>query len=74
MNMMNKCGKIHKDSLSDKKGKINLPSTIELSETANVCTTLYRKLMQAGNFSLEFFIEIFTEDASQILLHHGAKK
>ena len=41
--------------------------------------TLYRNLMQATsvahltNFSFEFFYEIFTEDASQ-LLYHGAKK
>ena len=34
MNMMNKCAKFHKDSLSDKKVKLNLPSGIELSETA----------------------------------------
>ena len=34
MNMMNKCAKFHKDSLSDKKGKFNLPSAIALSETA----------------------------------------
>ena len=26
------------------------------------------------NFSFEFFYEIFTEDASQLLLYHGAKK
>ena len=25
-------------------------------------------------FSFEFFYEIFTEDASQLLLYHGAKK
>ena len=34
MNMMNKCAKFHKDSPSDKKVKLNLPSAIELSETA----------------------------------------
>ena len=34
MNMMNKCAKFHKDSPSDKKNKLNLPSAIELSETA----------------------------------------
>ena len=32
INMMNKCAKFH--SPSDKKVKFNLPSTIELSETA----------------------------------------
>ena len=35
MNMMNKSTKFHKDSLSDKKVKFNLPSVIELSETAD---------------------------------------
>ena len=34
MNMMNKCAKFHEDSPSDKKVKLNLPSAIELSETA----------------------------------------
>ena len=34
MNMMNKCAKFHKDSLSGKTVKFNLPSTIELSEMA----------------------------------------
>ena len=34
MYMMNKCAKFHKDSPSDKKVKLNLPSAIELSETA----------------------------------------
>ena len=35
MNMMNKCAKFHKGSPSDKKVKFNLPSVIELSETAD---------------------------------------
>ena len=34
MNMINKCAKFHKDSPNDKKVKFNLPSAIELSETA----------------------------------------
>ena len=34
MNMINKCAKFHKDSPSDKKVKLNLPSTIELLEMA----------------------------------------
>ena len=54
MNMMNKCAKFHKDSPSDKKVKFNLPSAIELSETAVLCTTLYRNLMQASNFGGTF--------------------
>ena len=33
MNMINKCAKFHKDSLSGKKVKFHLPSAIELSET-----------------------------------------
>ena len=38
MNMMNKCAKFHIDSPSDKKVKLNLPSVLELSETADfVC-------------------------------------
>ena len=35
MNMMNKCAKFHKDNPSGKKVKLNLPSVIELSETAD---------------------------------------
>ena len=34
LNMMNKCAKFHKDSLSGKKVKVNLARAIELSETA----------------------------------------
>ena len=38
MKMMNKCAKFHKDVPSDKTVKFNLPSAIELSETAHfVC-------------------------------------
>ena len=33
--MMNKCEKFHIDSPSDKKVKFNLPSAIEISETAD---------------------------------------
>ena len=46
-----------------------------------LCTTLYRNPMQATNFGgtfdqlfLRIFYKIFTEDASQPLLYHGAKK
>ena len=39
---------------SDKKVKFNHPSAIELSETAVLCTTLYRNLVQAGNFGGTF--------------------
>ena len=35
MNAMNKCAKFHTDSLSGKKVEFNLPSAIELSETAD---------------------------------------
>ena len=34
--MMNKCAKFHKDSQIGEKGKFNLPSAIELSETADL--------------------------------------
>ena len=34
MNMMNKCAKFHKVSLSGKKVKLNLARAIEFSETA----------------------------------------
>ena len=81
MKMMNKCAKFHKDIPSGKKVKFNLARAIELSETAVLCTTLYRNLMQASNFGGTFdqlflwiFYETFTEDASQLLLYHGAKK
>ena len=48
-----------------------------------MCTTLYRNLIQASNFSgtliltnfsFGFFYEIFTEDASLLVLYHDAKK
>ena len=81
MNMMNKCAKFHKHSPRGKKVKFNLVRAIELSETAVLCTTLKRNLLQASNFggtfdqlSFDFFYEIFTEDASLLLLYHGAKK
>ena len=82
MNMTNKCTKFHKDSPSNKKLKFNLPSAIELSETAvfvyNFCieTSCKRAISVAHltNFSFEFLHEIFTEDASLLLLYHGAKE
>ena len=82
MNMINKCAKFHKDSPSDKKVKFNLPSAIELSETAIFCVqlcieTLCKRATSVAhltNFSFAIFYEIFTEDASQSLLYHSAKK
>ena len=81
MNMVNKCAKFHEHSPKGKKVKFNLPSAIGLSETATLCTTLYRNLKQVSNSgglfdqpSLEVCYEIFTEDASVLPLHHGAKK
>ena len=64
MNMMNKCAKFHKESLSGKKVKFNLPSAIELSIRRRpiLCTTLYKNLMQASNFDSAFdqlFLWIF---------------
>ena len=35
MDMMNKCAKFHEHSPNGKKVKLNLPSVIELSETAD---------------------------------------
>ena len=54
MNMMNKCAKFHKDSPNEKKVKFNLPSAIELPETAVLCTTLYGNLTQVSNFGDTF--------------------
>ena len=55
MNMMNKCAKFHGDSPSDKKVKLNLPSAIELSETAVfVYNFVYRNPMQVSNFGGTF--------------------
>ena len=62
INMMNKCAKFHKDRPSDKKVKLNLPSAIELSETAVLCTTLCRNPKQLSNFGGTFdqlFLWIF---------------
>ena len=46
-----------------------------------LCTTLYRNPMQVSNVGgtfdqlfLSLFYEIFTEDASLLLIYHGAKK
>ena len=54
MSKMNKCAKFHKDSPRDKKVQFNLPIAIELSETAVLCTTLYRNVEQASNFGGTF--------------------
>ena len=43
MNMMNKCAKFHKDSASDKNVRFNLPSAIELSETADFVYNFVQK-------------------------------
>ena len=40
---MNKCAKFHKDNPSDKKVKFNLPSAIELSETADFVYNFVQK-------------------------------
>ena len=48
-----------------------------------LCTTLYRNpilykratlVAHLTNFSLEFFMQFFTQDAPPLFLHHGAKK
>ena len=43
MNMINKCAKFHEDSPSDKKVTCNLPSAIELSETADFVYNFVKK-------------------------------
>ena len=43
MNMMNKCAKFHKDSPSGKRVKFNLPSVVELSETADFVYSFVQK-------------------------------
>ena len=81
MNVMNMCAKFHKDSLSGKEVNFNLPSTIKLSETADFVHNFVQKPYASeqlggtfNQFSFECFYEIFTEDASLLLLHHGGKK
>ena len=77
--MMNKCAKFHKDSVSGKKVRFNLPSAIEpfgfcsqpCIETLCKRATLVAHLT---NFSFEFFYEIFTEDASLLHRYHDAKR
>ena len=71
MNMMNKCAKFHKDSPSGKKVKFNIPSAIELLETADFVYNFVYKPNASEQlrwhiwptFPFEFFHEIFTEDA-----------
>ena len=70
--MMNKCAKFHNDCPGGKKVTFNLPSAIELSETADfgvkLCIeTLCKRATSAAlltNFSFEFSYDIFTEDVS----------
>ena len=52
--MMNKCAKLHKDSPSGEKVKFNIPSVLELLETADFVYNMYRNLMQASNFGSAF--------------------
>ena len=66
MNMMNKCAKFHKDSLSGKK-KLNSISRERLNFRRRpiLCTTLYRNLTQASNFGGTFdqlFLGIFLQN------------
>ena len=49
MNMMNKCAQFYKDSPSGKKVNFNLPSAIELLETADF----------VYNFSQKMFLYVF---------------
>ena len=54
MNRMSKCAKFHKDSLSDKKVKLNLPSAIELSETGVFVYNFIETLTFPLNFFMKF--------------------
>ena len=81
MNTMNKCAKFHKDNLSGKKVKFNLPSANwtfgEGRFSAQICikTSCKRPALVANltNFSCECFDENFTDDASLPHLYRGAK-
>ena len=75
MNMMNKCAKFHKDSPSGKKVNSISRAGLNFQRRLILCTTLYRNLMQAGNFGCTFnqlfiwiFYALFTEDASTLSL------
>ena len=81
MNMMNKCAKFHKNSLSGKKVKFNLSNGVELSGAANFVYN-FVQIPNANEqlrwriwptFLLDFY-EIFTEDASQRLPLPWCKK
>ena len=79
---MNKCAKFHKDSPSGKKVKFNFVRAIEAFGDGRFCVqlcieTLCKRATSVAhltNFSFEFVYDIFTEDASLLLLYHGAKK
>ena len=75
MSMMNRCATFHGDSPSGEKVKFYLASAIniELPETVVLCTTLYRNPMQVSKFG-GAFDQLFTEDASLLLLYCCAKK
>ena len=76
MNMMNKCAKFHEDS------PIQSPERNWTFGDGQFCVqlcieTLCKRATSVAyltNFSFEFFYEIFTEDVSEGLLYHGAKK
>ena len=57
-----------------KEGPANLPSAIELSETADFVCNFVTSVAYLTNFSFEFCHEVFTEDASLLLPDNGAKK
>ena len=52
--MMNKCAKFHKDSPSGKKVNSISRAGLNFQRRLILCTTLYRNLMQAGNFGCTF--------------------
>ena len=77
---MNKCAKFHKDSPSDKKSSISQARLnfgdgrfcVQLCIETYASEQLWWHIWPA--FPLNFFYEIFTEDASLLFLYQGAKK
>ena len=77
MNMMNKCAKFHKDSPSGQT-----PERDWIFGDGRVCVQLCKETLckratsvaLLTNFSFKFLYAIFTEDASLLLLYHGAIK
>ena len=54
--------------------RLNFPETADFVYNFETLRKRPTSVAHLTNFSFEFFYEIFTEDASQFLLSHGAKK